>query len=117
MDGQTHRQNYDSQERTSTAALRGNNNNWDTVFMHFTHAPVLRYTMEANSRYSVYTKNRTITQTQQIKMHILNQVQVNLIYNMNRNLFLLIKILISTTDLYNTTADRCLCHLPNRSKK
>ena len=26
-------------------------------------------------------KNRTITQTQQIKMQILNQVQVNLIYN------------------------------------
>jgi len=39
-------------------------------------------------------------------MHILNQVQVNLIYNTNRNLFLSIKIFISTADLYNTTADR-----------
>jgi len=36
----------------------------------------------------------------------LDQVQVNLIYNTNRNLFLWIKILISTTDLYSTTADR-----------
>jgi len=49
-------------------------------------------------------------------MHILNQVQVNLIYNRNRNLFLWIEIFISTTDLYNTTADRWSCHLPNRSK-
>jgi len=45
-------------------------------------------------------------QTQQIKMYILNQVQVNLIYNANCNLFLWIEIFISTTDLYNTTADR-----------
>jgi len=41
-------------------------------------------------------------------MHILNQVQVNLIYNMNR---------ISTTDLYNPTADRWSWHLPNRNKQ
>jgi len=34
---------------------------------------------------------------------MLNQVQVNLIYNTNRNLFLWIEIFISTTDLYNTT--------------
>jgi len=39
-------------------------------------------------------------------MHIKNQVQVNSIYNTNCNLFLWIKIFISTTDLYNTTADR-----------
>jgi len=49
-------------------------------------------------------------------MHILNQVQDNLIYNTNRNLFLWIKIFISTTDLYNTTADRWSCHLLNRNK-
>jgi len=51
---------------------------------------------------------------QQIKMHILNQVQANLIYNTNHNLFLWIETFISTTDLYNATADRCSCHLPNR---
>jgi len=39
-------------------------------------------------------------------MHILNQAQVNLIYNTNRNLFLWIEIFICTTDLYNATADR-----------
>ena len=39
-------------------------------------------------------------------MHILNRVQVNLIYNTNRDLFLRIEIFISTTDLYNTTVDR-----------
>jgi len=49
-------------------------------------------------------------------MHILNQIQVNLIYNTNCNLFTGIEIFISTTDLYNTTADRWLCHLPNRNK-
>ena len=38
----------------------------------------------------------------------LNQVQVNLIYNTNR---------ISTADLYNPTADRWSCHLPNRNKQ
>jgi len=48
-------------------------------------------------------------------MHILNQVQVNLIYNTNRNLFLQIKIFICPTDLYNATADRWSCHLPNRN--
>ena len=48
-------------------------------------------------------------------MHILNQVQVNLIYNMNRNLFLWIEIFICTTDLYNATADRWSCHLLNRN--
>jgi len=50
-------------------------------------------------------------------MHILNQVQVNLIYNRNRNLFLWIQIFISTTDLRNTTADRWSCHLLNRNKQ
>jgi len=50
-------------------------------------------------------------------MHILDQVQVNLIYNTNRNLFLWIEIFISTTDLYNTTADRWSCHLLNRNKQ
>jgi len=49
-------------------------------------------------------------------MIILNQVQVNLIYNTNRNLFLWIEIFISITDLYNTTVDRWSCHLPNRNK-
>jgi len=48
-------------------------------------------------------------------MHILNQVHVNLVYNTNGNLFLWIKIFICTTDLYNATADRWLCHLPNRN--
>jgi len=51
-----------------------------------------------------------------MNMIILNQVQVNLIYNTNRNLFLWIEIFISTTDLYNTTVDRWSCHLPNRNK-
>jgi len=37
-------------------------------------------------------------------MRILNQVQLNLIYNTNRNLSLWIDIFISTTDLYNRTA-------------
>ena len=36
-------------------------------------------------------------------MIILNQAQVNLIYNTNCNLFLCIEIFISITDLYNTT--------------
>ena len=39
-------------------------------------------------------------------MHILDQVQVNFIYNTNHNLFLWIEIFISTMDLYNTTANR-----------
>jgi len=47
-------------------------------------------------------------------MHILNQVQVNLIYNTNRNLFLWIKIFICTMYLYKATADRWSYHLPNR---
>jgi len=50
-------------------------------------------------------------------MRILNQVQVNLIYNTNRYLILWIEIFISTTDLYNTTADRWSCHLPNWNKQ
>jgi len=50
-------------------------------------------------------------------MHILNQVQVNLIYNRNCNLFLWIEIFLSATDLYNKTADRWSCYLPNRNKK
>ena len=49
-------------------------------------------------------------------MIILNQVQVNLIYNTNSNLFLQIEIFISITDLYNTTVDRWSCHLSNRNK-
>ena len=39
------------------------------------------------------------------------------IYNTNRNLFLWIEIFISIKDLYNTTADRWSCHLPNRNKQ
>jgi len=50
-----------------------------------------------------------------MEMHILNQIQVNLICNTNRNLFLWIEIFICTTDLYNATADRWSCHLPNRN--
>jgi len=46
-------------------------------------------------------------------MHILHKVQVNLIYNTNGNLFLWIEIFICTTNLYNATADRWSCHLPN----
>jgi len=48
-------------------------------------------------------------------MHILNQVQLNLIYNTNHTLFLWIEIFICTTDLYSATADRWSCHLPNRN--
>jgi len=48
-------------------------------------------------------------------MHILNQVQVNLIYNTNRKLFQWIEFFICTTDLYNATADRWSCRLPNRN--
>jgi len=48
-------------------------------------------------------------------MHILNQVQVNLIHNTNRNLVLWIKIFICITDLYNAAADRWSCHLLNRN--
>jgi len=70
--------------------------------------------MEANLRYSIYSKIAQLHR-QQIKMHIVNQVQVNLIYNTNRNLFLWIKIFICTADLYNATADRWSCHLPNRN--
>jgi len=44
-------------------------------------------------------------------MHILHQVQVNLIHNTNCNLFLWIEIFICTTDLYNATANRWSCHL------
>jgi len=50
-------------------------------------------------------------------MRILNQVQVNLIYNTNRNLFPWIEIFVSTTDVYNPTADRRSCQLPNRNKQ
>jgi len=60
-------------------------------------------------------KSHNNTDIQQIKIHVLKQVQVNLIYNTNRNLFLWIKICICTTDLYNATADRwheyeCVCN-------
>jgi len=34
---------------------------------------------------------------------------------MNRNLFLWMEIFVCTTDLYNTTADRWSCRLPNRN--
>ena len=37
----------------------------------------------------------------------------SLIYNTNCNLFLWIEIFISTTDLYNTTANRWSCQLPS----
>jgi len=50
-------------------------------------------------------------------MIILNQVQVILIHNTNRNLFLWIEIFISLTDLYNTTVDRWSWHLRNRNIK
>jgi len=71
------------------------------------------------SKFAVFRlhQNRTITQTQQMKMHILNQGQVNLIYNTSCNLFLWIKNFIFTTDLYDTTADRWSFHLPNRNKE
>jgi len=50
-------------------------------------------------------------------MHILNLVQGTLIYNTNRNLFRWIEIFISTTERYNTTADRQSCHMPNKNKQ
>ena len=62
-------------------------------------------------------KSHNNTDITKVKMHILNEVQVNLIYNTNRNLFLWIEIVISTTDLCCTTAGRWSCHLPNRNKK
>jgi len=49
------------------------------------------------------------------KCIFLNRVQVNLIYNTNRNLLLWIEIFICTADLYNATANRWSCHLPNRN--
>jgi len=48
-------------------------------------------------------------------MHFLNQVQVNLIYNTNRNLLLCIETFTCRTYLYSATADRWWCHLPNRN--
>jgi len=64
--------------------------------------------MEARIRGIPFIQNCTITQIQQIKMHILNQVQVNVtsLHNTNCNLFLWIEIFISTTDLYKSTTDR-----------
>jgi len=62
-------------------------------------------------------KSHNNTDITKVKMHILNEVQVNLIYNTNRNLFLSIEIVISTTDLCATTAGRWSCHRPNRNKK
>jgi len=54
--------------------------------------------MEANLRYSDYTKIAQHGHNKsKVKRHILNQVQVHLIYNMNRNLYLYIEIFISTT--------------------
>jgi len=49
-------------------------------------------------------------------MIIINQVEVNLIYNTNRHLFPWIEIFIWITDLYNTTVDIWSCHLSNRNK-
>ena len=84
MDGQ----NYDSQDHAIIATLRGNNNHSGTASMHFMRASV--FMIYNGSEFAVFRlhKNRTITQTKQIKMRILNQVQVNLIYNTNCNLFL-----------------------------
>jgi len=39
-DGRTGEQNYDSQDRASIAASRGNNNHSATVSVHFTRASV-----------------------------------------------------------------------------
>ena len=80
-DGQTDGQNNDSQDRASIAASRGNNNHLGTVSVHFTRASV--FMIYNGSEFAVFRlyQNRTITQSQQIKMHILNQVQVNLMYN------------------------------------
>jgi len=39
-DGRTNGQNYDSQDRASIAASRGNNNHLGTVSVHFTRASV-----------------------------------------------------------------------------
>jgi len=88
-----------------------------TLAVHFTRASV--FMICNGSEFAVFPLyyNCTITQTQQIKMHIINQVQVKLIYNTNRILFLWIEIFISVRDLCNTTADGWSCHLPNRNKK
>ena len=116
-EGRTDGQNYNSQDCGSIAASRGNNNHWGTVYIEYPRASVFYDIQWKRICGILLYKNRTITQTQQIKMHILNLIQVNLIYNTNRNLFLWIEIFISTPDLYNTTADRRLCHLPNRNKQ
>jgi len=116
-DRQTDGQNYDSQDCASTAVSRGNNKHLGTVSVHFTRASDFMINNGSEFAVLLYTKIAQITQTQQINMHILHQVQVNLIYNTNRNLFLWTEIFISTTDLHNTTADRWSCHLPNRNKK
>ena len=110
-------QNCDSQDRTSIAAPRGNNNHLGTVSVHFTRASVFYDIQWKRIRGIPFILKSHNNNRQQIKMHILNQAQVNLIYNTNRNLFLWIEIFISTTDLYNTTADRWSCHLPKKNKK
>jgi len=42
-------------------------------------------------------------------MHILNQEQVNLIHNTNRNLLLCIEIFICRPDLHSATAESWWC--------
>jgi len=75
-DRRTDGQNYDSQDCAGIAVSRSNNHS-GTESVHFTRASV--FTIYNGSEFAVFRlyQNRTITQTQQIKMHILNQVQVN----------------------------------------
>ena len=47
-DGRTDGHNYDSQDRASIAASRGNNNHSDTVSVHFKRASV--FTARSNAR-------------------------------------------------------------------
>jgi len=70
MDGQ----NYYSQDRASIAASRGNNNHWGTVSIEYPRASVYYDIQWKRIRGIPLYKNRTITQTQQIKMHILNLI-------------------------------------------
>ena len=51
-DGQTDGQNYDSQDRASIAASRGNYKHSRTVQLHFTHASV--FTIYNGSEFAVF---------------------------------------------------------------
>ena len=99
---------------------RGNNNHWGAVSIEYPHASVFYDIQWKWIRGIPLDKNCTITQTQQIKMHILNLIQINLIYNTNRNLFLLIEFLFlrRTFTILLPRDGRATCRIkPNRNKQ